>query len=149
MLANPVTLSIAAVAGLYKAADYFTQKAEKAKEAAANLRKEMHRLRVEAEIARETAEDNREEKRAKKMQESQKRANELATALWKVHDAEKARQLAGNDAKRQSIQQSTLDAMEKETDPTKKELIGAQGGLQLAKFNGAESVKKAVQETRD
>lgn len=86
-----MTLSIAAVTGLYKAADYFTQKAEKAKEAAANLRKEMHKLRVAAEIARETAEDNREEKRAKKMQESQKRANELATALWKVHDAEKAR----------------------------------------------------------
>ena len=64
--------------------------------------------------------------------------------MWKVHDAEKARQLAGNDLKRQTIQQKTADAMDAERDPAKKELIGAEGALTLAKFNGAESVKKAV-----
>lgn len=119
------------------------EKAEKAKQALIDLRKEMHNRSVREEIARETKEDEASKRRQENMEKERQRAEALTKELWKTHDAEIARQKAGNELIKQRIKNETALAVAQENDGSKKPLLQAQGDLKLTKAENQEAVKTA------
>lgn len=143
VLSGPVGLAVAALSGIVWVFTKMNDKAEKAKQSMIDHRKEMHRLRVEAEIARETAEDEASKKRQEALEKERERAEALTKELWKTHAAEVARQKANNELTKQRIKNETALALLQEKDESKKPLIEAQGDLKLTKAGNQEAVKEA------
>lgn len=138
---------IAAVVAIGGAAAWVFNKmrdrAEKAKQALIDLRKEMHNRRVREEIARETKEDEASKRRQENMEKERERAEALTKELWKTHDAEVARQKASNELIKQRIKNENALALLQEKDESKKPLLAAQGDLTLTKAENQEAVKTA------
>lgn len=138
-----VAIAVAALTGVVWVFNKMRDRAEKSKQAMIDHRKEMHRLRVEAEIARETKEDEASKKRQEAMEKERERAEALTKELWKTHDAEVARQKASNELTKQRIKNETALALLQEKDESKKSVLEARGDLKLTKAETQQDVKEA------